>query len=338
MPKVSVIIPVYNTEKYLRECLNSIVKQTLRDIEIICVDDGSTDNSLRILKEYEKKDARIKIIALKENIRQGGARNRALDIAKGEFIMFVDSDDYLELTAIEDLLLVYNTDNPDVVVANVSNFSETTEYDEICNNFENYYKKLKKDTGIYPFNGDFLSYRSGPVAKLFKKGIIDKFSIRFPEKLINEDEAFHWNYFSHVNNVYFLNKTIYNRQIHQNSTMVKREIKKEYSLDIVYILEIILNNLCEQKKINEYRTQFMKLYISQKNCVFQRCKSDENELKKAKKMFKKLERKHYILDGYNNRFERIFSVKNIPFGNNKWYKTLTVLGIKLKIRNKKKEK
>ena len=101
--KISVIIPVYNVEKYLSECLDSIVNQTLKEIEIICVNDGSTDNSLSILKEYAFKDNRIKIIN-KENEGQGYARKVGLDSATGKYILFCDSDDYYaELTAFEKL-------------------------------------------------------------------------------------------------------------------------------------------------------------------------------------------------------------------------------------------
>ena len=94
-PKISVIIPVYNVEKYLCECLDSIVNQTLKDIEIICVNDGSTDNSLSILQEYASKDERIKIID-KENQGQGYARKIGLDNATGKYILFCDSDDKYE--------------------------------------------------------------------------------------------------------------------------------------------------------------------------------------------------------------------------------------------------
>ena len=94
-PLVSVLIPVYNVEKYLERCLDSILKQTLTKIEIICVNDGSTDNSLSILKEYQKKDSRI-IIVNKENGGLPSARNAGLDRAEGKYVGFVDSDDYIE--------------------------------------------------------------------------------------------------------------------------------------------------------------------------------------------------------------------------------------------------
>lgn len=93
MPKVSVIIPVYNVEKYLRECLDSVINQALKDIEIICVDDGSPDNSLSILKEYANKDKRFVLIE-QNNKGVATARNNAIDKATGEFVCFMDPDDY----------------------------------------------------------------------------------------------------------------------------------------------------------------------------------------------------------------------------------------------------
>ena len=95
MPKVSIIIPVYNVEKYLKKCLNCIVNQTLTDFEVICINDGSTDNSLEILNEYAKNDKRFIVIS-QENQGQGVARNRCLELVKGEYIQFIDPDDWVE--------------------------------------------------------------------------------------------------------------------------------------------------------------------------------------------------------------------------------------------------
>ena len=94
-PKISVIIPVYNVEEYLCQCLESVIKQTLREIEIICIDDGSTDNSLKILQEYAQKDRRITVLK-QENLHAGVARNAGLAVAKGEYIHFLDSDDWID--------------------------------------------------------------------------------------------------------------------------------------------------------------------------------------------------------------------------------------------------
>ncbi|MDR2743753.1 MAG: glycosyltransferase, partial [Desulfovibrio sp.] len=103
VPKVSVIIPVYNTELYLRRCLDSVCGQTLRDIEIICVNDGSPDNCGEILREYAAKDARMRVIDFPENRGASAARNAGMDAAQGEYIGFVDSDDYMDLNFYEEL-------------------------------------------------------------------------------------------------------------------------------------------------------------------------------------------------------------------------------------------
>ena len=102
MAKISVIVPVYNAEKYLRQCLDSIVSQTLRDIEIICVNDGSTDASLSILEEYAAKDSRIVVIS-KPNAGYGHSMNMGLDKATGEYMGIVDADDYILPTMYETL-------------------------------------------------------------------------------------------------------------------------------------------------------------------------------------------------------------------------------------------
>lgn len=95
IPAVSVIIPVYNAAEFLKDGLNSLLKQTLREIEIICVDDGSTDGSLVILKEFEKTDARIRVIH-QENQGAGAARNNGMDVARGKYLAFLDADDFFE--------------------------------------------------------------------------------------------------------------------------------------------------------------------------------------------------------------------------------------------------
>ena len=95
MPKISVIVPIFNVEKYLKECLESIINQTFKDIEIICINDGSTDNSLDILNQYAEKDNRIKVIT-QSNQGLSAARNTGIKYANGEYISFIDSDDYID--------------------------------------------------------------------------------------------------------------------------------------------------------------------------------------------------------------------------------------------------
>ena len=126
-PKISIIIPVYNVEKYLAECLDSCINQTLKDIEIICVDDASPDNSIKILEEYQQKDSRIKIFRHKKNRNLGGARNTGLENATGEYVWFVDSDDYIDVHACQILYDTATKFNLDLLAFSALRFSETEE-------------------------------------------------------------------------------------------------------------------------------------------------------------------------------------------------------------------
>lgn len=112
--KFSIIVPVYNVEKFLRESLDSIISQTLKDFEVICVNDGSTDNSLEILKEYANNDSRIKVIS-QENQGQGVARNNAIDIAQGKYLLFVDPDDFIESNTLEVLYNKFHETDVDII-------------------------------------------------------------------------------------------------------------------------------------------------------------------------------------------------------------------------------
>lgn len=126
MVKVSVIIPVYNVEKYLEQCLDSIIHQTLEEIEIICVDDGSTDNSLNILYTYQKKDNRIQVIEQK-NQYAGVARNNGIKAAKGKYVIFLDSDDFFETNMLESMYNQAEKDNSDVTICGWKAYNNLTE-------------------------------------------------------------------------------------------------------------------------------------------------------------------------------------------------------------------
>ena len=124
-PQISVIIPVYNVEQYLSKCLESIINQTLQDIEIICINDGSTDNSLQILEEYAQKDSRM-IVINQENQGVGVARNKGLEIARGDYIWFVDSDDYVERNGLDYVYEKSKENNADIVCFGVNNICKST--------------------------------------------------------------------------------------------------------------------------------------------------------------------------------------------------------------------
>ena len=181
MSKVSVIIPVYNTENFLRECLDSVINQTLKDIEIICVDDGSTDDSLNILKEYAEKDNRIKVLTQK-NKGAGAARNLGLINASGEYLSFPDADDFFELDMLEKFYQKAKDENSDIVVCNFDYFNNNTK--EIIKNNEDVIPIIEN---VSIFNRTVLKdetlkwFKEFAWNKIFKKDFIDKNNIRFQE-------------------------------------------------------------------------------------------------------------------------------------------------------------
>ena len=126
MPKVSIIIPTYNVENYLRECMESVTRQTLKDIEIICINDGSTDGSLQILKEYANKDSRI-VLVDKKNEGYGVGMNIGLDKATGEYIGIVEPDDFVPLNMYEDLYNAAKENDLDFVKADFYRFTRDSE-------------------------------------------------------------------------------------------------------------------------------------------------------------------------------------------------------------------
>lgn len=190
-PKVSVIIPVYNVEKYLHQCLDSVIGQTLQDIEIICVNDSSTDSSLSILEDYQKKDNRIQIIT-QENSGAGAARNRGLSIAKGEYLSFLDSDDFFETDMLEKAYDMAEKVQADFVVYKSDQYH--TDEDKFVST-----TWVVRETELppyYPFNyrqmtsNVFKVFVGWAWDKLYRKEFIQKHALKFQEQRTSNDMLF----------------------------------------------------------------------------------------------------------------------------------------------------
>jgi glycosyltransferase involved in cell wall biosynthesis len=188
--KVSIIIPVYNAEKYLRQCLHSVVNQTLKEIEIICVDDGSKDNSLEILEEYQKKDSRI-IILQQENLHAGIARNNGLSAAKGEFVHFMDADDWIEQNAYEHWYEIAKEKNADMCYCFYTNFD-----DETGNVIEKRAKILKDayiSEGNLTENFDYFIHADvAPWNKIYRRDFLQSNHIQFDDLICVNDRSFYF--------------------------------------------------------------------------------------------------------------------------------------------------
>lgn len=214
-PDVSIIVPVYNVEKYLKQCLDSLVHQSLQNIEIICVDDGSTDSSGTILEEYAKRYSTIKVIH-KENGGLSSARNIGLRIAKASYIAFVDSDDYVDTTLFERAYKAITRNDVDFVVYGAVPFDDDINTEQKADAQQ--YWLSARYSGTQQFN--FALAKDTPQCawnKLYKADKLKDF--HFAEGLLYEDVSFTWLYYFRSQKAYYIDKNLYFYRIRQNSIM-----------------------------------------------------------------------------------------------------------------------
>ena len=251
---LSVIIPVYNVENYLKKCLDSITTQTLEDIEIICIDDGSTDNSPNILKEYSKKDKRIKIIT-KENGGQATARNLGIKEAQGEYIAFVDSDDFIEPTMMEKLYSKAKDKNLDIAMCKIATYNNQTE--EIKDNVWYYmlgvFRDFEKDIFNHQDTKEFTcNIAVTPYNKIYKTSLLKKNNILFPEGLIFEDEKFFYDTYLRAKRISIIDEFLYYYRINRKGSTVNIEKENDYT-DIIEISKQIRQTFKETNNYEEYK-------------------------------------------------------------------------------------
>lgn len=218
MAKISVVVPVYNVEKYLKECIDSIINQTLEDIEIICVNDGSTDSSLEILNDYAKKDSRI-IVINKSNSGYGHTMNMGLNAASGEYIGIIESDDFADKNMFEDLYKLAKEYDADIVKGDWYNYWSKNKFARKNNRISSA-KALKltnskQDKSLLRINPSVWS-------AIYKKEFLNKYNIRFLETpgASYQDLAFSFKVFALAEKVILTDKAyLYYRQDNMNSSV-----------------------------------------------------------------------------------------------------------------------
>lgn len=217
---ISVILPVYNVSKYLPECMDSIINQTYSNLEIICVNDCSTDNSLEILEQYAGKDSRIKIINNPKNIGAGLSRNTGLMKANGEFVHFLDPDDWLELNAYE-IITKYITDCPDAVRFTYTQFDDISKK-QLCIGYSGL-DFLYKSVNIYNTPECFRYWSPSEWVKLYKREFLIKNNILYNDNICLEDVEHAMKTALRASNIVFIEENLLNyRANRRNSLLTKR--------------------------------------------------------------------------------------------------------------------
>jgi glycosyltransferase, group 2 family protein len=295
--KLSIIVPVYGVEKYIDKCLDSLVKQSLKEIEIIVVNDGTKDNSQKIIDKYVKKYPEKIKSYIKENGGQGSARNYGLEKANGEYIGYVDSDDFIEKDMYKKLYNKAKEDNYDIVVCGNYNVSED-------------YQNKNIDAFINNYNTDLENIFFGKMAvwnKIYKRDILIKNKLEFKEKVWYEDLAFTLKAIMNSNTFAFIDEPLYDYLIREGSTMNNSNVQR--NLEILDAFNDILSYIQHNKK-EEYfsKIEFLAIdhiYIS---AIVRVLKAEADDKVKRETINK-------LLDYMNKKFPN--------YKNNKYINTLS---------------
>ena len=251
MKKVSVVVPVYNTEKYLDICLNSLVNQTIDDIEIIIVNDGSTDNSIKIIKKYMKQYPEKIVLLDQKNSGISVARNNGISIAKGEFIGFVDSDDFVELNMYENLYNAIKNTKSDIVVCDYKKY-----YTDTQNIINIPVTQKMTTTNIYENPTLINDIDYAPWNKLYKKSLFK--DIEFPKNKKYEDLSTILKVFFKAQKIEKLSEALYFYRINENgeTLTVNRKIN-----DIIFILNDIVSYAKTKENYDIIKPHMKKLCV-----------------------------------------------------------------------------
>ena len=272
MPKVSIIVPVYNVEKYIEKCLESLVNQTLEDIEIIVVNDGTKDNSKEKILQYIEKYPQKIVYLEKENGGLSDARNYGLPVAKGEYIAFLDSDDYIEKNMYEEMYKKAKEENSDMVECDF-----LWEY----LNSEKKVIKQKKDIGkIYESKKQMLvDVRVVAWNKIIKREILEKTKIQFPVGLRYEDVEFTYKLIPHLNKVSFVKKCFIHYVQRKESIANTQNARTK---EIFTVLENVIDYYKKNNWYEEYETELEYIYTRFLLCssLKRMCKIEDREERK----------------------------------------------------------
>lgn len=266
---ISVILPIYHVENYIEKCLQSLISQTFSDIEIICVNDCTQDNSITIVKEYQKKDSRIRLINHLENLGLGGARNTGINAAKGEYIVFVDSDDYLDSTMLEKLYRALVQSQSDAAVCAVMLDFERDHTLRPHSAF--HYDILIPETKYDLIKDKEILTDMWPSAwnKIYKTSIIRQNNIFFKEKILYEDHTFFYEYFSHCSSFVYVSEPLYFYRQQRPQSITTQSVGREKEIfTILKYIEKIFNDIYAEEQSKKLFAKIAVRLVYERRWVF----------------------------------------------------------------------
>lgn len=283
--KVSIIIPVYNTENYLRECLDSVVQQTLEEIEIICVNDGSPDNSREILMAYAESDGRIKVIE-QNNAGLSAARNAGLAAAKGAFIYFLDSDDRIDPHALEILYGEASLKNLDILYFNGSTFYDDKKLERQHQKFKNRYERnielqdVTTGKQLYERMQSARTYNPNVVIQFFSKAFLLRNELSFFEGILHEDTLFSLTCILKAERVSCIQDVLYKRRMRSDSIMTQpigAENLRGYFISLLEMLKLA-THITHDNELEGVISDHLRLIYERTLEIFEDIPKNEKEL------------------------------------------------------------
>lgn len=321
-PDISVVIPIYNMEKYLHECMDSILAQTLTNIEIICVNDGSTDSSAQILNEYAAKDSRMTVLSI-ENSSAGAARNVGIDVARGEYITFLDADDIFEPELLQRQYEQITKEQADICICRALQFGATTPKTI----------DFSINTSLLPPQHTFLTtcikdnlfqFCIGwPWDKLFKKSLIDKYQLRFQSLHHQNDVYFVFMYMALCEKITYIDDVLIKYRIRNDSIS---HCKDDYPDCYALALKHLYDELRSHHLYKTYKHSFFKFAMSLYIWSYEDMQNEQSK-RCVQKSFNDLQKYTHW-----RRYE-LFSIL-FSFQKTNKHCVLTIFGIKIKFRHK----
>lgn len=283
-PELSIIVPVYNTSKYLQKCLDSIINQTLKKIEIIIINDGSTDNSEEIVLNYLRKDTRIQYYK-QENKGVSSARNKGIELSKSEYIIFVDSDDFIDLNLVEDTLEKIKQEELDIVFFGIKSVDQNGK-------IKNYIEINKNNLISDVF------FRSYPVNKIYRKKLFIENNIKFPLGKKYEDIYTIPRVILSTKKIGYIDRYYYNYYIGRPTSITSERNNFQTILDLIEAKKFINNFLQEKNLQTLYRESINQvkkdILVSMKYNSFEFCIKSYPKIIEELKKLEVWEKKDYI--------------------------------------------